>query len=355
MKLFKHFILSLLFISTQLTCYAEKNELLSIKGKIVNHEGEPMSAVIVEISNSDIFTLSDINGNFCIDITKHYLPTSISFKFVDYFTRRIDINKNNISDSLHVTLFPGNDATAELFSAKRKYYVAGFGVYPLYSYFNSTFNTFEELNDAQITQLNSNSHYGGFGLEAHYINIYAQLNFGFAPLRRTYTTQYRHLTDSYIVSFNVGYSFSFIRNQILLITPYVGINHLSYNEYVTPLDKNISLEHYLQTGYVDYRMLQYTGSVGAKVAIRIASFGRKKRQGIYLSAGVAYNFCINKHPYIFARSTHIHTNSSISVFPVNAQASIVYHIGPKAVRNNFKTKNTLNHKSDDNKKHKNRR
>lgn len=301
-----------------------------LNGHIVSQTGEPMAAVIVETKN-DIFTLSDINGNFTLEMQKKHLPATVTFKYVNYFTRKIDVTSDMLGDTLQVTLFPGDDKKAYECSAQRKHYIGGFGIYPSYSYFNASFDNFSELNDVQIRQLSLNSHYIGFGFDAYVYNVYVQLNFGFAPLQTSFTPQYRHLTDSYAVSFNVGYAFSFIRNQMLLLTPFIGINHLAYNEYVTPRNSHIDLDDYLTLGYVDYSVLQYTGSLGLKFAVKLASFGHHRQQGIYLSAGAAYNFRINRHPYLFSRATHIHTRSMIDVFPVSAQASIIYQIGPKAM------------------------
>lgn len=301
----------------------------TIKGKVEDQNGQPMAAVIVEIENTDVYTLSDINGHFCLDMKSHTLPATITFKFVDYFTRHINITPQIAGDSIYITMLPGNDETAEQLSAKHKHKFGAFGISASYSFFNADFNAFTELNDAQIAQLNANSHFFGFGLEANIINIYAHVNFGFAPLRRSFTSQYRHLTDAYSISFNVGYTFPFFKTRTLLITPFIGINHLSYNEYVAPFRPHISLDEYLSLGYVDYSTLQYTASAGAKIAVKIAQFGRHNRQGIYLSASAAYHFKVNKHPYLFSRATHIHTRSSINIFPVTAQASIIYMIGPK--------------------------
>lgn len=304
----------------------------TLRGRITDQDGMAMAAVIIEVERTDIYTLSDVNGRFELVLPKRELPAVVSFKFVDYFTRRIDVTEKMMADSLMVTLLPGDDEKAKELSAKRRHRQNGFGIFPSYSYFKSYFNSFTELSPAQILKLNNNSHYIGFGLEGYYSNAYVQLNFGFTPLQRSFTEKYRHLTESLAVSFNVGYAFSPVRNQWLLITPFVGVNHISYNEYVAPRNTHIDLEDFLSMGYMDYSSLQYTGSIGLKLSVKVASFGRHKRQGIYLSAGAAYNFRINRHPYIFSRATHIHTCSSIEVSPVSAQASIVYMIGQKAMK-----------------------
>lgn len=274
-------------------------------GHIVNQTGDPMAAVIVE-SGNEVFTLSDTNGDFALTIQKRHLPATVTFKYVKYFTRKIEVKTCMCADTLQIIMLPGNDDKAYEYSAKFRHHVCGFGIYPSYSYFNASFDRFTELNDTQIRQLNVNSHYIGFGLDAYIHNVYIQLNFGFAPLQTSFSPQYRHLTDSYAVSFNAGYTFSPVRNQTLLISPFIGINHLSYNEYVAPRNRYINLDDYFALGYVDYSALQYTGSLGLKIAVRIASFGHLRKQGIYLAAGAAYNFRINRHPYLFTRATHIH-------------------------------------------------
>ena len=306
-----------------------KESNYKVYGKIVNQKGEPMSAVIVEIENTDIYTLSEINGNFCLDTKGQSLPETIIFRFVDYYTRRINVTSQMATDSLFITLFPGDDAQAKKLSTKEKIKYGGFGISASYSFIDANFDNFSEMSDNQKAQLNTNSHFFGFGIEADIFNVYCHLNFGFAPVRKTLSSQYRHLTDAYAISFDIGYTFPFFKQKILLLTPYVGINHLLYNEYIAPLNHDISLGDFLSQGYVDYSMLQYTASFGAKLAIKIAEFGRYNQHGIYLSASAAYNLLINSHPYVYSKSTDIYTTSSISIFPVTAQATIIYKIGPK--------------------------
>lgn len=323
------FAILIALLSPLLLSAKDKEEVYNVEGRIINHHGNPMSAVIVEIANTDIYTLSDIDGNFCLEIIGHNLPATISFRFVDYFTRHINVTPQMAADSILVTLLPGNDKDAERLSAKHKHKYGSFGLSASCTYLNADFTGFSELNDALKEQLNNNSHFIGFGIEADVMNIYAQVNFGFAPMRKSLTSQYRLLTDAYSISFNVGYTFPFFKRKVLLITPFLGINHLSYNEYIAPLKPHIDLDEFLSMGYVDYSALQYTGNLGAKIAVKLADFGRYKQQGIYLNVAAAYHFKINRNPYIYSRATHIHTSSSIKIYPLAVQASIIYKIGPK--------------------------
>lgn len=327
-----------------------------ISGSIVNQNGQPMSAVVVEIEKTHIYTLSDINGKFHLNIKDQRLPVTLTFKFIGYFTRRIEITSRGCAEQpMEITMLPGSDEDARKLSTTHKMKYSAFAWNLLtYSYINANFDNFTELSPAQKSQLNTNSHFFGFGLEANISNIYAHLNFAFAPLSVSYTNDYslttsgnimypttpsngifqtsntyRMLTDAYAISFNVGYTFPFFKHQYLLLTPYIGINHVSYNEYVAPLKKHIPLDQFLSMGYLDYSVLQYTSTIGVKAAVKLAQFGRNKRQSIYLTASVAYNYQINRHPYIFSRSTHIHTKSSINVYPIAAQTSIIYSIGKK--------------------------
>lgn len=311
------FLLNAIFVSSE-----------TISGYIKNQNGKPMSAVVIEQKESENYALSNLDGYFSIDI-KPAKKISLTIHFVGYFTRNIDIPYSCISDTLHITMLPGEDDIAKKHSFKFKNHLSGFAINLGYCYIQSNFDAFSELTSSQISTLNENSHYAEIGISGYIYNIYAKIGFGLNELKSTNVPQYRHLNDSYTVSFKLGYCFNILKNNLLIITPYLGVNHLLYNEYIAPANNKITLEEYLQQGYVDYNILQYTGNIGVDVAVKLFSFGKQKRQGIYLNAGVAYNGKLNNHPYISSRATKITTSSIVKTSPVTAHISIEYMISTK--------------------------
>lgn len=300
----------------------------TINGIIKNQNGEPMSAVVIEQNETDNYALSNLDGKFTLDI-KPMKRISLSFHFVGYFTRTIDLSPNSLSDTINITMLPGDDEIAKKHTFSFKNNISGFAINIGYQYMHSKFDRFSELTSNQILKLNDNSHYAEIGISGYIHNVYAKIGFGLTPLKRTDVPNYRHLNDSYTISFKLGYGFNILKDNILIITPYLGVNHLLYNEYIAPSNNNISLEEYLRQGYVDYNILQYTGNIGIDFSVKLFSLGTQKRQGIYLNAGAAYNGKLNNHPYISARATRITTSSTIKTSPVTAHLSVIYLISTK--------------------------
>ena len=135
------------------------------------------------------------------------------------------------------------------------------------------------------------------------------------------TAEYRHYTEGKFFRFNVDYGFSWF-DQSLILTPYLGINLLGVNEYITPLDKKISLDQYLEKGYMDIFFTQYMGSVGAKLDYRVLRFGR--RQSLYVSASAMLLGQLTRHPKITSKGTTITSPNRMSTFPLGCSVSIRY-------------------------------
>lgn len=300
----------------------------TICGIVSNESGQPMSAVIIEQKNTERYAISDLDGTFCIE-TDNSKRVSLSFKFIGYFTRTIDIPETMHSDTIKVTMLPGDDYVAYKHTIDYKNHIGGFALHLGYAYHDVKFGQFYELAPSQIYMLNKNSHYVIFGLSGYVRNIYGKVDFGVSPLRKTTNDMYRHLTQTYTVSAQLGYGFNVLKRHTIIITPYIGINHQAYNEYVAPRNESISFEDYLKHGYVDYTILQYTGSVGLNVSFRLLRFGPKKRQGLFISGGAEYNFKMHKHPYLFTRSTNIHTNSLLTIAPFSAHVALQWMIFTK--------------------------
>lgn len=299
-----------------------------ICGTVTDENGMPMSAVIIEQEHTEKYAISDLDGSFCIE-TDDTKRISLCFRFIGYFTRRIDVSEDVKNDTIKITMLPGNDNAAHKFTMDYKNHIGGFALHFGYDFHKSLFDQFTELSPTQIKQLNNNAHYVCLGLSAYIRNIYAKLDFGISPLRKTVNDLYRHLTESYTISAQIGYGFNLLKDRAIILTPYIGINHLSYNEYVAPRNHSISFEDYLKNGYVDYSILQYTGSVGINLSFRILRFGYRKQQGIYISGGADYNFKMHKHPYMFTRATDIYSNSLLTTSPFNAHITLQWMIFTK--------------------------
>ena len=310
----------LLLFSLSLNCK-------EVCGFIKDREGLPISAVIIEQNNTDIYTISDINGYFSIDLIPQK-KIILRFKYIGYYTKEITINKE-FNDTIYLTMMPGNDSDAAQYSTYHRSHVGGFGLYFGYKFSQSKFNNFTEFTTSQINQLNKNIHYIDFGLEGYIYNFLINLDFGVTPLQKATTDKFRHMTDSYIVSFNIGYGFNVAPKRSVIITPHIGVNHLAFREYVAPLDKKIPLSSYLEMGYMDINMLQYIGTIGCDFTFKLCSTKANHRQGLYLSLGADYQYKMNSTPYISSTSTKITTNSKINIFPLIANISLNYYFFTK--------------------------
>lgn len=298
-----------------------------VKGYIKDREGLPISAVIIEQNNTENYTISDINGFFSINLIPQK-KVVLRFKYIGYYTKEITIDKE-FNDTIFLTMMPGIDSEAARYSTYHKSHVGGFGLYMGYKFSKTTFNDFNEFTASQISQLNKNINYVNFGLEGYIYNFFINIDFGVTPLQKATTDKFRHMTDSYIVSFNIGYGFNVAPKRSVIITPYIGVNHVAFNEYVAPLDKKIPLSSYLEMGYMDINMLQYTGTIGCDFTFKLCSTKANHKQGLYLTIGADYQYKMNKTPYIVSKSTHITTDSKIKIFPVTASITMNYYFFTK--------------------------
>lgn len=298
-----------------------------INGFIKDREGNPISAVIIEQKNTDTYSISDINGFFSIEINPQK-KIILRFKYIGYYTKEITID-NDFNDTIYLTMIPGIDSQAAEYSAYHRSHVGGFGLYFGYKFTQSSFKAFEEFTPSQIKLLNDNIHYINFGFEGYIYNFLINLNFGITPLKKATTESFRHMTNSYIVSFNLGYGFNVAPKRTVIITPHIGINHLNFSEYVAPLDKKIPLSSYLEKGYMDLDILQYTGTIGCDFSFKLCSTKENQKQGLYVTLGANYQYKINSTPYISSKLTKITTNSKINVYPLSANISLKYYFFTK--------------------------
>ena len=133
---------------------------------------------------------------------------------------------------------------------------------------------------------------------------------------------YRQYTEGNNINFKLGYGFPFY-NQRLIVTPFYGSTYLGLSEYIAPLERKVSLDSYLDKGYMDILFKQYVGTVGCKVDYRLYEFDRS-RQALYLSAGGGYSFRLNMYPFISAEGTRLTFLNTIAVFPVSCEVSVKY-------------------------------
>lgn len=311
----KAFIISLLLLlATPLLRAGEK--LPFVMGKVYDEQGRPMSAVIVEQVGTSAYAVTARDGWFNLSLEPRRRP-KISIRFIGYHTLTLDVED---TDSMVIHMIPLSEEYSEQDPLGLPA-VNGFSLYLGYSFFGATFDGYTEMPISFIEQFNRHRHNASFGLSATLRNVYVQLGFGVNPMRRYMAETYRSLTDSYHITFNVGYTLGLYRTNVIMFTPYIGVTHLSYQHYLAPLEKHISLDEYLKQGYMNLYMLQYVGRLGGTFDFKLWQIGRT-RHNLYASLGIGYNFKLHRRAHISSVSTKIKSDNGMRIYPLYLEASV---------------------------------
>ncbi len=317
----------LFFIMSALHAMAISSDTIVVRGTVTDSLGNPLAVAIVEQRETHNYVFSKPDGTFELKVVSKYgnkrlekVGIPIYVTLVGYDTQPVILNNSN-KESLQVVLIEGGER-AKTRKVKKWKTITSLSAYVGYNFTDVSFNRFDDLRDDQVYLLNKTKNYIGFGFSSYIRNIYLDLGFSFSPTVKGESEIYRHYSDGTHIKFNIGYGFPFYDKK-LIVTPYWGSSYLGINEYIAPLDRKVSLENYLQQGYMDLLFKQYIATIGGKADLRLYEFG-KGRQAIYLSAGVGYSFHYNLYPKISAKGTRITSPNRLIVFPVSCEVSVRY-------------------------------
>ena len=69
---------------------------VTVKGKVVDANGEALIGVNVSVKGTTIGTISDVNGKYSIEVPNQ--KAILVFSFIGYTTREIPVGKNKVID-----------------------------------------------------------------------------------------------------------------------------------------------------------------------------------------------------------------------------------------------------------------
>ncbi len=317
-------ILLLCLLSPSLLRAYEK--LPFVMGKVYDEQGRPMSAVIIEQVGTESYAVTARDGWFNLNLEPRRHP-KITIRFIGYHTLTLDVED---TDSMVIRMIPLSEEYHERDPLGLPA-INGFSLFLGYDFFGASFDNYSEMPVTFIEQLNRHNHNAYFGLSATVRNVYVQLGFGVNPMRRYIAETHRSLTDSYHITFNVGYTFGLYKTNVIMVTPYIGINHLSYQHYLAPVEKDITLDEYLKQGYMNLYMLQYVGRIGGIFDFKLWQIGQT-RHNLYASIGVGYNFKLHRRAHISSVSTKIKSDNGMKVFPLYLECSIRWMLTGKRLK-----------------------
>ena len=326
MKPLRLFLL-LLLAQIAIVASAADMDTIVIKGMVKDSLGNGLPVAIVDQRETQNFVFSKPDGSFELVIISRFgekllnkvgIPLTVSL--VGYNSQVVNATTEN-HRAMEIIMIEGDGRISKRKPKKWKT-IHSLSGYIGYEYMDLSFKRFTDLTINQRAQLNKIKHYFGFGFNAYIRNIYVDIGFAFTPTYKEMNKDYRQYTEGTNINFKLGYGFPFY-NQRLIVTPFYGSTYLGLSEYIAPLERKVSLDSYLDKGYMDILFKQYVGTVGGKVDYRLYEFDRS-RQALYLSAGVGYSFRLNKYPYISAKGTRITSPNTIAVFPVSCEVSVKY-------------------------------
>lgn len=67
-----------------------------LKGRVVDADGNPLIGVTIRVDNSKDGTVSDTEGNFCLQLNNHRLPVTLTFNYLGYQKQEIKVGGNKV-------------------------------------------------------------------------------------------------------------------------------------------------------------------------------------------------------------------------------------------------------------------
>lgn len=297
---------------------------ITLTGTVLDENNKPLIGAHICQDFSDNCSITDNFGVFQLkaeDDKQNYLTVS----YIGYKPKKV-LFTNNISSP--ITIFMEIDSV-DLFSFSNNYRHR-FGSFLLTSgveRIHASFTNYDELNPEYIDMFNQIEYLLMLNIAGYYRDIYGAFGFGGSiyPFPKEIDSLHT-LTHLQKINFKFGYGFT-SNNLNFIFTPYISFDRLRYRLLSKEADDKVSLNKYFETQYYDVRFIQWTGTLGWDLDLRL--FSRRDRylvNSIYLSIGAGYYVKLGKQPLILSTGNTLTSSGYLDYDNLYLQASLKFYI-----------------------------
>jgi hypothetical protein len=296
----------------------------TLTGTVLDENKSPLIGAYVCQDFSDNCSITDNFGVFQLRMKKDK-QNCLTISYLGYKPKKV-----MISDSVTSPIAIRMELDSTDWFSHSNNYRQRFGSFLLTSgveRINASFNNYDELNQEYVDMFNQIEYLLMLNIAGYYRDFYGAFGYGgsiypFPKEIDSLQTQ-THLQK---IHFKFGYGIA-SNNLNFIFTPYISLDRLRYRLLTKDADDKVSLSKYFDTKYYDVRFIQWIGTLGWDLDVRL--FSRRDSylvNSIYLSIGAGYYIKLGKQPLIESTGNTLTSTGYLDYDNLYLQCSLKLYI-----------------------------